>query len=192
FIARPFRGGKAGERIFRAGPSNLAPGAIGAAIGRTAAELAALERTTLAQASHGGSRELHARPVERTQRLLFRWRRAHRQQCVGTGNEARGAESQEFPFRRQPARRPHRRHSGQPHLHLPPAPGRSATLPHPTADRPALLAPARSRRLAPRPLETPPRRSPRQTESAFHRLRQPPLSPARVAPVLNISLTEEP
>ena len=73
-----FRGGKAGERIFGAGPSNLAPGAIGAAVGRTAAEAAALERTTAAQASHGGGGELHARPVDRTQRLLLRWRRAHR------------------------------------------------------------------------------------------------------------------
>ena len=120
------------------------------------------------------------------------WRGIIRQSAlrVGTGNEARGTESQEFPFRRQSARRPYRRHSRQPYVHLSPAPGRSATLPHPTAHEPALLASARSRRLAPRPVETPPRRSPRQAESAqFHRLRQPHLSHARVAPVLNVSLT---
>src|SRR5208282_3117614 len=106
--------------------------------------------------------------------------------CVRT----RRAESQEFPFRRQPARRPHRRHSRQPYVHLSPPPGRSATLPHPTADEPALVARARSRRLAPRPLETPPRRPPRQAESAKpHRPTQPRLPCTRIDPVLQVSLT---
>ena len=49
-----------------------APGAIGAAAGRTATEVAGLERTIAAQASHGGSGELHAGPMGRTQRLLLR------------------------------------------------------------------------------------------------------------------------
>ena len=64
------------------------------------------------------------------------------------------------------ARRPHRGDSGQPHFNLPPAPGQSATLPHPTADEPARVARARFRRLAPRPVETPTRRPPRHPESA--------------------------
>src|ERR1017187_10050581 len=78
FIARPVRGGKAGEGSFRRGAFGPAPGAIGAAVGRTAPETAALERATAAQASHGRGRELHARPVDRAQRLLLRWRRTHR------------------------------------------------------------------------------------------------------------------
>ena len=57
-----------------------------------------------------------------------------------TRDEARGAESQEFPIRRQPARRPHRRYPGQPDLHLPPARRRSATLPDAIAGEPAHLA----------------------------------------------------
>jgi len=80
FIARPVRGGKTGERIFCAGPSNLAPDAIRPAVGRTAAETAALEGATAAQASHGGGGQLHARPVDGTECFLFGRGRAQRQQ----------------------------------------------------------------------------------------------------------------
>src|ERR1019366_8910246 len=105
-------------------------------------------------------------------------------------DEARGAEPQELLVRGQSAGRPHRPHPGQPHFNLPPAPGRSPTLPHPTADESALLARARSRRLAPRPVETPPRRPPRLPESVTpHRLRPPRLPCARVDPALHVSLT---
>ena len=55
-------------------------------------------------------------------------------------DEARGAQPQELFIRRQPARRPHRGHPGQPDQHLPPARRRSATLSHPTVDEPAHLA----------------------------------------------------
>ncbi len=58
--------------------------------------------------------------VDRTQCFLFRWRRAHRQQRVGTRDEARRAESQKLLVCGQPAWWPHRRHPRQPDLYLPP------------------------------------------------------------------------
>ena len=56
----------------------FAPSTIGAAVGRTAPKTARLERATAAQASHGRGRELHARPVDRAECVLLRWRGAHR------------------------------------------------------------------------------------------------------------------
>ena len=68
----------AGQGTFRRRTFSPAPGAIGAAPGRIAAEITALERTIAAQASHGRSRQLHLGPVGRTQRLLLGWGRSHR------------------------------------------------------------------------------------------------------------------
>src|SRR5579884_64151 len=124
-----------------------------------------MERAPAAEASHGRSGELPARPVDGTECVLFRRRGAGGQQRVGTGDEARGAEPQELALRGQPARRKNRGDSGQPGLDLPPPPGGSAALLHATAPAPAAAArrPAPheitrtawpSRRLAPRPVET--------------------------------------
>src|ERR1019366_8228274 len=72
--------------------------------------------------------------------------------------------SKELALRRQPAPRPQPRDSGRPPL--PPAPSRSTTLPHATAHEPTHLAGARPRRLAPRPVDTPPSRARRHPGSA--------------------------
>src|SRR5579871_5090051 len=87
-----------------------------------------MERAPAAEASHGRSGELPARPVDGTECVLFRRRGAGGQQRVGTGDEARGAEPQELALRGQPARRKNRGDSGQPGLDLPPPPGGSAAL----------------------------------------------------------------
>src|SRR5579883_890547 len=96
-----------------------------------------MERAPAAEASHGRSGELPARPVDGTECVLFRRRGAGGQQRVGTGDEARGAEPQELALRGQPARRKNRGDSGQPGLDLPPPPGGSAALLHATAPEPA-------------------------------------------------------
>src|SRR5579885_201339 len=101
--------------------SGAAPGAVTAGLGHVAREAAGLEGATAAQASHGRSGELRARPVARADRVHARRRGASRQQRFRTGDEARGAESQEFLVRGQPARRKNRGHSGQPGLELPAA-----------------------------------------------------------------------
>ena len=72
------RAGAAGQGVFRRGASRLAPSAIGATAGRTALPTAGVERATATQASHGRGGELYARPVDRAECLLFRWRGAHR------------------------------------------------------------------------------------------------------------------
>jgi hypothetical protein len=51
--------------------------------------------------------------MDRAKRLLLRWRGAHRQECFGKREEARGVEPQEFVINGQPARRQNRRHPGQ-------------------------------------------------------------------------------
>jgi transposase len=57
-----------------------------------------LERAVAAQASHGRSGELCPGPVAGTERLLLRWRGAHRQQRQRAGDEARRSQSQELLF----------------------------------------------------------------------------------------------
>src|SRR5579883_974795 len=152
-----------------------------------------MERAPAAEASHGRSGELPARPVDGTECVLFRRRGAGGQQRVGTGDEARGAEPQELALRGQPARRKNRGDSGQPGLDLPPPRSRSATLLHATAPEPAAAArrPAPheitrtawpSRRLAPRPVET-------GASCPIHRSGNPRSSHHALAPALHVSLT---
>src|SRR5579883_3416114 len=153
-----------------------------------------MERAPAAEASHGRSGELPARPVDGTECVLFRRRGAGGQQRVGTGDEARGAEPQELALRGQPARRKNRGDSGQPGLDLPPPPGGSAALLHATAPAPAAAArrPAPheitrtawpSRRLAPRPVET-------GASCPIHRSGNPRSSHHALAPVLHVPLTK--
>src|ERR1700731_4843865 len=52
--------------------------AIGARVGRTAPEVAGLERATAAAASHGRCGELHLESLGGAERFLFGWRSAHR------------------------------------------------------------------------------------------------------------------
>src|SRR5579885_2548757 len=152
-----------------------------------------MERAPAAEASHGRSGELPARPVDGTECVLFRRRGAGGQQRVGTGDEARGAEPQELALRGQPARRKNRGDSGQPGLDLPPPPGGSAALLHATAPEPAAAArrPAPheitrtawpSRRLAPRPVET-------GASCPIHRSGIPRSSHHALAPALHVPLT---
>src|SRR5579883_510136 len=152
-----------------------------------------MERAPAAEASHGRSGELPARPVDGTECVLFRRRGAGGQQRVGTGDEARGAEPQELALRGQPARRKNRGDSGQPGLDLPPPRSRSATLLHATAPEPAAAArrPAPheitrtawpSRRLAPRPVET-------GASCPIHRSGNPRSSYHALAPALHVPLT---
>src|SRR5581483_10361657 len=152
-----------------------------------------MERAPAAEASHGRSGELPARPVDGTECVLFRRRGAGGQQRVGTGDEARGAEPQELALRGQPARRKNRGDSGQPGLDLPPPPGGSAALLHATAPEPAAaVAPTAaheitrtawpSRRLAPRPVET-------GASCPIHRSGNPRSSHHALAPALHVPLT---
>src|SRR5579883_2103656 len=152
-----------------------------------------MERAPAAEASHGRSGELPARPVDGTECVLFRRRGAGGQQRVGTGDEARGAEPQKLALRGQPARRKNRGDSGQPGLDLPPPPGGSAALLHATAPAPAAaVAPTAaheitrtawpSRRLAPRPVET-------GASCPIHRSGNPRSSHHALAPALHVPLT---
>ena len=63
-----------------------------------AREASRLEGAVAAQASHGRGGELCPGPVGGTERLLLRWRGAHRQQRLGTGDEARRAQSKNCLF----------------------------------------------------------------------------------------------
>src|SRR5579883_645966 len=155
-----------------------------------------MERAPAAEASHGRSGELPARPVDGTECVLFRRRGAGAQQRVGTGDEARGAEPQKLALRGQPARRKNRGDSGQPGLDLPPPPGGSAALLHATAPEPAAaVAPTAappaartawpSRHLAPRPVET-------GASCPIHRSGIPRSSHHALAPALHVPLTKCP
>ena len=95
-----------------------------------------LEGTVAAQASHGRGGELRAEPVDGTERVLLRWGGQHRQQRLGTGDEARRSQSQEQPLRGQPPWRQNGGDPGQPHQHLPASRYRPATVPHATAHEP--------------------------------------------------------
>ena len=67
-----------GERSFRRRAAPAAPGAVCAGAGRAAREATDLEEAVTAQASHGRGRRLRPRSVERTECVLYRWRRRDR------------------------------------------------------------------------------------------------------------------
>src|SRR5207245_144392 len=81
FTADSLCRGEAGQGSFGRGTLATAPGQVATRVGETAREAADLEGATVAQASHGRGGELHARPMGGAERLLQRWRGAHRQQC---------------------------------------------------------------------------------------------------------------
>src|SRR5882762_8493074 len=56
-------GGKTGQGCGRGRETSFAADAVGAGAGRTATQVADLERTVAAEASHGGSGELRAQPM---------------------------------------------------------------------------------------------------------------------------------
>jgi hypothetical protein len=106
-----------------------------------------------AQASHGRSGQLRPRSVGRVEYILFGWRSANRQQCQRTEDETRGAQSQEFAVRRQPARRSDGSDPGQPSQHLAAPRHRPATLSAPVVDEPADNAHERTIYLAAQSME---------------------------------------
>src|SRR5882757_1902599 len=63
-------GGKTGQGCVRGREASVAADTVGAGAGRTAIQVADLERTVAAEASHGGSGEPHAQPMGGVERVL--------------------------------------------------------------------------------------------------------------------------
>src|SRR5882762_6105255 len=71
-------GGKTGQGGFRGRETGDAAGAVGACAGGAAAEVADMEGTVAAEASHGRSGELRSQPMGGADCVHDRWRSAHR------------------------------------------------------------------------------------------------------------------
>ena len=77
-IGRVFAVEKTGQGYVCSRKTGIAADAVGAGADGTATEVAALERTTATEASHGRSGELHARPMGGADGVHQGWRGAHR------------------------------------------------------------------------------------------------------------------